>query len=237
MKVMIVIMVFCSRYYVRRDDGLLQNTPYVDISYKWAGGGIISTAHDLTKFGNALLTCYQLQMSKSTSEQHYNILSKDEQIHHLKQTSTHSVDAPRLNCILEPDTISLMWTPVVFPNESKPETGYGMGWVVRSESTGTVGGKDQTFYAAHSGAAIGASSVLVIMPDTRRPSSTYNVNTKTALALESKVELEHEERCARVSKMCPQGVVVAVLFNLQEVSGVTSLGVQIAEEFLQDYGR
>lgn len=113
----------------------------------------------------------------------------------------------------------------MFPNKSKPETGYGMGWVVRGESAGTVGGRDQPFYAAHSGAAVGASSVLIIMP-APRPSSTYNVNTETTLG--SEVELELEESVS----MCPQGVVVAVLFNLQEVSNVTSLGVKIAEEFL-----
>lgn len=39
---------------------MLRNTPYVDVSYKWAGGGFISNAEDLTIFGNALLTCYQL---------------------------------------------------------------------------------------------------------------------------------------------------------------------------------
>ena len=50
-----------SRHYVRKD-GILRNTPYVDLSYKWAGGGYISTAEDLVKFGNAVLTCWQLGM-------------------------------------------------------------------------------------------------------------------------------------------------------------------------------
>jgi serine beta-lactamase-like protein LACTB len=38
----------------------LENASYVDNSYKWAGGGFISTAIDLAKFGNALLILYQL---------------------------------------------------------------------------------------------------------------------------------------------------------------------------------
>jgi len=31
------------------------NTPYVDNSYKWAGGGFLSTSEDLVTFGNAML--------------------------------------------------------------------------------------------------------------------------------------------------------------------------------------
>jgi CubicO group peptidase (beta-lactamase class C family) len=33
---------------------MLLNAPYVDNSYKWAGGGFISTAEDLVTFGSAL---------------------------------------------------------------------------------------------------------------------------------------------------------------------------------------
>ena len=34
---------------MRESSGLLLNTPYVDNSYKWAGGGLVSTAEDLVK--------------------------------------------------------------------------------------------------------------------------------------------------------------------------------------------
>ncbi len=44
-----------ARPYVRMDDGLLYNAPYVDNSYKWAGGGFLSTAEDLVRFGQAHL--------------------------------------------------------------------------------------------------------------------------------------------------------------------------------------
>lgn len=37
----------------------LLNAPYVDVSYKYAGGGILSTVLDLCKLGNNLLACYQ----------------------------------------------------------------------------------------------------------------------------------------------------------------------------------
>ncbi|MDA1372743.1 MAG: serine hydrolase [Proteobacteria bacterium] len=37
--------------YTRRGDGRLRNAPFVDNSYKWAGGGFLSTPSDLVKFG------------------------------------------------------------------------------------------------------------------------------------------------------------------------------------------
>jgi CubicO group peptidase (beta-lactamase class C family) len=40
-------------YYVR-EDGALRNAPYVDNSYKWAGGGYLSTAEDLVRFGQGV---------------------------------------------------------------------------------------------------------------------------------------------------------------------------------------
>lgn len=36
-------------------NGKMQEAPYVDNSYKWAGGGFISTSEDLVRFGNAHL--------------------------------------------------------------------------------------------------------------------------------------------------------------------------------------
>jgi CubicO group peptidase (beta-lactamase class C family) len=44
-----------ARFYVRDRNGALLNAPYVDNSYKWAGGGFLSNAEDLTRFGSALL--------------------------------------------------------------------------------------------------------------------------------------------------------------------------------------
>ncbi|MPY87755.1 MAG: serine hydrolase [Luteitalea sp.] len=39
------------RYYEHDEDGRLVNAPYVDNSYKWAGGGFLSTPEDLVLFG------------------------------------------------------------------------------------------------------------------------------------------------------------------------------------------
>lgn len=44
-----------SRGYERLADGTLVNSDFADISYKWAGGGMVSTAPDLCRFGMALL--------------------------------------------------------------------------------------------------------------------------------------------------------------------------------------
>merc|ERR1711902_250624 len=48
-----------ARYYFRDSNHILKNSPSVDNSYKWAGGGFLSTVGDLLKFGNAMLYSYQ----------------------------------------------------------------------------------------------------------------------------------------------------------------------------------
>lgn len=44
-----------ARFYSRGSDKRLRNGPYVDNSHKWAGGGFLSTAEDLVRFGSAHL--------------------------------------------------------------------------------------------------------------------------------------------------------------------------------------
>jgi len=43
-------------FYVRGENGDLLNAPFVDNSYKWAGGGFLSTTEDLLRFANAHLS-------------------------------------------------------------------------------------------------------------------------------------------------------------------------------------
>ena len=44
-----------TRFYEVADDGRIYNSPYVDNSYKWAGGGFLATPSDLVRFGMAHL--------------------------------------------------------------------------------------------------------------------------------------------------------------------------------------
>jgi len=44
-----------TRYYERAEDGRVLNAPFVDNSYKWAGGGFVSTPEDIVRFGMAHL--------------------------------------------------------------------------------------------------------------------------------------------------------------------------------------
>ena len=44
-----------SRFYELPKDSPVQNASYVDNSYKWAGGGFLSTAEDLVRFGSTML--------------------------------------------------------------------------------------------------------------------------------------------------------------------------------------
>ena len=45
------IVTFRTSFYEKRGDGAVINAPYVDNSYKWAGGGFLSTPEDLVRFG------------------------------------------------------------------------------------------------------------------------------------------------------------------------------------------
>lgn len=44
-----------AKFYRRNKRHELKNSPYVDLSVKWAGGGFMSTAEDLTKFGYGMI--------------------------------------------------------------------------------------------------------------------------------------------------------------------------------------
>merc|ERR1712013_914187 len=81
------------------------------------------------------------------------------------------------------------------------DLGYGLGWAVRSKKKVAGFAQDDFFYVSHTGGAIGASSVLLVVP-----------------------------KPVKQESMLPQGVVVAILCNMQGV-GLNQLAVEIAKCF------
>jgi serine beta-lactamase-like protein LACTB len=108
-----------TRFYTRSDSvGPVLNAPYVDNSYKWAGGGFLSTTEDLALFAEQLL-------------------------------------AGRL---LEPATVTLLWT-TQHTSDGKP-TEYGIGWGVTRDAHGRR-------LISHAGGSVGGTANLLIYPEER----------------------------------------------------------------------
>ena len=178
---------------MRESSGLLQNTPYVDNSYKWAGGGLVSTAEDLVKFGNAVLSCYQLSSTTISPL-------------HTAEEGDPAVPSPRddKKTVLEPSMTATMLSPVVANcRKHDPQLAYGMGWYVRPGEEVILQGAAVPSHFGHTGSTVGASSVLRIVPSGQSGQDSCDCS----------------------------GIVVAVIFNLQEVKGMFSLGVDIASHF------
>ncbi|XP_016048141.2 serine beta-lactamase-like protein LACTB, mitochondrial [Erinaceus europaeus] len=173
-----------ARFYVYNKKRRLVNTPYVDNSYKWAGGGFLSTVGDLLKFGNAMLYSYQVGLFKDSKE---NLLPG----------------------YLKPETMVMMWTPVPNTEMSWDREGkYAMAWGVVEKKQTYGSCRKQRHYASHTGGAVGASSVLLVLPE----------------------ELDAE---ALGSTVPPRGIVVSIVCNMQSV-GLNSTALKIALEFDKD---
>ncbi|XP_055973666.1 serine beta-lactamase-like protein LACTB, mitochondrial [Sorex fumeus] len=173
-----------ARFYVYNKKRRLVNTPYVDNSYKWAGGGFLSTVGDLLKFGNAMLYGYQVGLFKDTNE---NLLPG----------------------YLKPETMVMIWTPVPNTEMSWDKEGqYAMAWGVVEKKQTYGSCRKQRHYASHTGGAVGASSVLLVLPE----------------------ELDTE---AINNKVPPRGTVVSIICNMQSV-GLNSTALKIALEFDKD---
>jgi len=143
----------------------LVNAPYVDNSYKWAGGGFLSTVHDLCHFGNAMLYSYQW-----------------------------TPQSGRPAGFLRPDTVHMMWSPVPgaqFAHDR--DVLYGMGWCVVPSVAHAGFSRDQRMYVCHTGASVGASSVLLILP---------------------RLDMSGED----AETLIPRGVCVSMIVNKQSVS-------------------
>ncbi|XP_041034474.1 serine beta-lactamase-like protein LACTB, mitochondrial [Carcharodon carcharias] len=173
-----------ARYYVYNKNGHLVNSPYVDCSYKWAGGGFLSTVCDLLRFGSAMLYSYQAERLKDGNR-------------------------TLLPGYLTPATMRMIWSPVGKTELSWDREGrYAMGWGIVEQSQQCGQCRHQRHYLTHTGGAVGASSVLLLLPE-EPPDSPAGPSG------------------ARVP---PRGVVVAILCNLQSV-GLNPTALNIALEF------
>lgn len=125
-----------SRYYCRHDlkEGI-RNVAYVDLSYKWAGGGMISNVNDLLIFANILLQCHQNKFNHSSST---------------------------TNQLLKAETIRDLWSPIAATN--REGIFYGLGWMIGKEQTSSVSESTIPQHIFHTGGAVGATSVLLIIP-------------------------------------------------------------------------
>lgn len=209
----------------------------MDNSYKWAGGGLASSAPDLCRLGAALLLCSQSQSNNTAPslrelvEQQKNSKLKGDSS---SLTECNTNESPFL---LKPETVSEMWREVVssISFSRNPRLGYGLGWVVQSEGERVKGGKKEPLCVGHTGTAVGASSVLVILPNNVPQTGEGSLKNEVCKGcLEYKrgegvklgnttKELDEEEDI--------RGVVVAIICNLQQVQGLFSLGSQIAIHF------
>ncbi|XP_077423724.1 serine beta-lactamase-like protein LACTB, mitochondrial isoform X2 [Vanacampus margaritifer] len=171
-----------ARYYRLNKRGRVVNCPYVDNSYKWAGGGFLSTVGDLLRFGNVLLYSYQMA--------------------HVKDSEG------LLPAFLKPQTAVELWTAVDKTEASWDKDGrYGQGWLVVEKEQKYGQCRKRRHYVSHTGGAVGASSVLLVLPSE-----------------------EIEQRRGQSQKVLPQGVVVSIITNMQSV-GLNSTALKIAHEF------
>ncbi|XP_058963954.2 serine beta-lactamase-like protein LACTB, mitochondrial [Pocillopora verrucosa] len=130
-----------ARFYQRNCKGRLMNTPYVDNSYKWAGGGFLSTVKDLIQFGNSLL--YAKQIGEVDR----------------KEASGY------LPGFLKPHTVTELWKIVAnTEGQGDRDGGYGLGWEVIAEKQEFGCCSHQSECVFHDGGAVGASSILMIRP-------------------------------------------------------------------------
>ncbi|CAG9532596.1 unnamed protein product [Cercopithifilaria johnstoni] len=129
-----------ARYYYRDPDHKLRNVPEVDNSSKWAGGGLLSTVTDLLIFANAMLYSY----------------------HAAQQLS---IENNGMKPLLDAETMKTFWKGEISDHRGNV---YALGWYKIDGEDQKYGGSSDTWprrVFLHTGAGVGASSVLLIKPD------------------------------------------------------------------------
>ena len=258
--------------------GRLVNVPYVDCSYKWGGGGMLSNVRDLTRFGNAMLYSYQSDLwdiphgknntvTKDNSHKDGHTSDADRVSNAIDQNNAdvamktpitaandNNANSPekdfgsdcnkiapndsasdketknltryvkRKEVFLKSNTVKEMWTPAKGTemgwDREAEGGGYGMGWgvVPHKPKPGTV--QDQHFYVSHTGGAIGASSVLLIMP----------TDVDHITGSDNKVLDIRQPVVIQTQGPQPRGIVVAIMCNMQAV-GLNKTAKDIAKVF------
>jgi len=159
------IIINRARNYKRNAEHRLLNVPYIDNSYKWAGGGYLSNVHDLLRLGNNILASYENNKG-----------------------------------YLEKATINKLWE--VHPKSLKisQDYGYALGWQIKPKA------KNQPFAAYHPGGAVGASSILMLIPKQQNKDPELSELTKDNVPT------------AITDTSVSGNLVVAIIVNMQSVS-------------------
>ena len=200
-----------SRYYNISKSGKLQNAPSVDNSYKWAGGGLQATSSDICKFGTTMLSFYQ-GLDFNAKEFKVGDL--------LRKTAPNKMtrESPR-KPYLSPSTMKMIWTPVQKTKCNWDRDGfYAMGWCSVPErpllapqiDLGTEFDFRRSQYFSHTGGAVGASSVLLVMPRNEK-------------------DRDDGKKSKQAPKM-PKGTVVAIITNMEGVP-MNATALEIAAIF------
>jgi len=159
------IIINRARNYKRNAQHRLLNVPYIDNSYKWAGGGYLSNVHDLLRLGNNILASYENNKG-----------------------------------YLEKATINKLWE--VHPKSLKisQDYGYALGWQIKPKA------KNQPFAVYHPGGAVGASSILMLIPKQQNKDPELSELTKDNVPT------------AITDTSVSGNLVVAIIVNMQSVS-------------------
>ncbi|CAH8466661.1 unnamed protein product [Schistosoma mattheei] len=208
--------------YCRSDKGILTNTPTIDNSYKWAGGGILSTASDLIRLADHLAFIYMGWLES------YGIV---------KQSTLNQ----------------LLWKVSCVPPDRS--TLPGLGWFLarRSGDPATKeNGYPDRLYALHTGGAVGGTTVLLLslpllcnndnIPNKTNEGNTFSTTDHNHNFISS--VQNNTVIISPVNKIYPVDVRikaanippinVAILTNLENVSGMSELAIHLSELFL-DY--
>ena len=138
-----------------------------------------------------------------------------------------------LQGFLKQDTVRMLWSPIIpatssssnkkslVKSDQSDKVHYGMGWVFMPPSNRYAFCNDQRCVVSHTGGAMGASSVLLILP--RIPDAESAVEVRNGGDKGAMIESSKNPRV-------PEGVVVTIICNTSNVS-LSKLALDVAKIF------